>query len=454
MWPLGLVGRVCVVLTVAVTLVFLTNAIFYGQAETYIVDDVRIAQLGEALSTDLRVLAAAPVSQRSFLAVMLSGSELSVAWQPASITPALPGHHPVALTQLVRRLTADDPILEQAHLDLYTLGPGSADVLGSQRLPDGSYIHFRVPGMLGHHRVTRGLASAAIAAGAVAIAAAMLIRGLSMPLRALVSVADRIGSSEKWVPLAERGPPEVRGLAHAINAMQDRIQSLINDRTQALAAVSHDLRTPLTRLRLRCGFLNDGEAQAAIEADLDEMEAMVNGILAYLAGADDPEVPRTINIVATLETLVDDHVDRGHEARYEGPDRALVHVRPLAMKRVLSNLIENAINYGGNVLATLRTREDGALEIAISDSGPGIPESEYQRVLTPFYRLEGSRSRATGGIGLGLAIVQREIAREGGSLVLGRGDASKGYGGLRATIILPRGLPSPARKTEGQGEQV
>lgn len=170
----------------------------------------------------------------------------------------------------------------------------------------------------------------------------MLIRGLSMPLRALVSVADRIGSSEKWVPLAERGPPEVRGLAHAINAMQDRIQSLINDRTQALAAVSHDLRTPLTRLRLRCGFLSDGEAQAAIEADLDEMEAMVNGILAYLAGADDPEVPRTINIVATLETLVDDHADHGRDARYEGPDRALVHVRPLAMKRVLSNLIENA----------------------------------------------------------------------------------------------------------------
>lgn len=420
------------------TLVFLTNAIFYGQAETYIVDDVRIGQLGEALSTDLRVLSAAPVSQRSFLAVMLSGSELSVAWQPKTVAPVFRGERPLALLQIVNRLRADDPILAQAHLDLYTLGPDSADVLGFEQLPDGSYVHFRVPGMLGHHRVTRGLASAAIAAGAVAIAATMLIRGLSMPLRALSSVANRIGSDEPWVRLAERGPPEVRDLAHAINAMQDRIQSLINDRTQALAAVSHDLRTPLTRLRLRCGFLSDAEAQIAMESDLDEMEAMVSGILAYLAGADDPETPRTINIVATLETLVDDQVDHGRDAVYEGPARALVHVRPLATKRVLSNLIENAVNYGGNVLVSVRSLEEGALEISVSDSGPGIPESEYERVLTPFYRLEGSRSRATGGIGLGLAIVKREIAREGGRLILGRGDAARGYGGLCAKIILPR----------------
>ncbi|MBS1023839.1 MAG: ATP-binding protein [Gluconobacter cerinus] len=441
MWPLGLVGRVCVVLTVAVTLVFLANAVFYGEAETYIVDDVRIAQLGEALSTDLRVLAAAPVTQRSFLAVMLSGSELSVAWQPSTALPHLPGYRPTVLRDLTARLIKDDPILAQAQLDLYTLGTGTPDVLGSERLPDGTYIHFRVPGLLGHHHFTRGLASAAIAAGAVAIAATMLIRGLSMPLRALASVADKIGSNETWVPLAERGPREVRGVARAINAMQRRIQSLINDRTQALAAVSHDLRTPLTRLRLRCGFLNDGEAQAAIESDLDEMEGMVNGILAYLAGADDPEKPRTINIVATLATLVDDHADHGKDARYEGPDRALVHVRPLAIKRVLSNLIENALNYGGNALATLRIQEDGAIEISIQDNGPGIPESEYERVLAPFYRLEGSRSRQTGGIGLGLAIVTREIAREGGYLKLGRGDAEKGYGGLCATIVLP-----PARK--------
>ncbi|MGC5748636.1 HAMP domain-containing protein [Gluconobacter sp. NFX36] len=450
MWPLGLVGRVCVVLTVAVTLVFLANAVFYGEAETYIVDDVRIAQLGEGLSTNLRVLAAAPVTQRSFLAVMLSGSELSVAWQPATSMPRLPGHRPQVLLDLTKRLIKDDPILAQAQLDLYTLGSGSPDVLGTERLPDGSYIHFRVPGLLGRHHFTRGLASAAIAACAVAIAATMLIRGLSMPLRALASVADKIGSNETWVPLAERGPREVRGVARAINAMQRRIQSLINDRTQALAAVSHDLRTPLTRLRLRCGFLNDGEAQAAIESDLDEMEGMVNGILAYLAGADDPEKPKTINIVATLTTLVDDHADHGKDARYEGPDRALVRVRPLAIKRVLSNLIENALNYGGNVLATLTVRDDDSIEIAIQDNGPGIPESEYERVLTPFYRLEGSRSRQTGGIGLGLAIVTREIAREGGYLRLGRGDAEKGYGGLCATIVLP-----PARKpTIGERPQV
>lgn len=399
-------------------MVFLANAVFYEEAETYIVDDARIAQLGEALSTDLRVLAAAPLTQRSFLAVMLSGAELNLSWQPVNTVPARHGAHlSYGLGQLTRRLIENDPALVHAHLSLYTIGAGVSDVMGSVQLPDGSFIFFRVPGMLGRHQhVTRGLASAAIVAGAVVLAATMLVRGLSMPLRALAGVADRIGSNETWVPLDERGPREVRGLARAMNAMQKRIQSLINDRTQALAAVSHDLRTPLTRLRLRCGFLNDGEAQSAIEADLDEMEAMVNGVLAYLSGADDPEVPRTINLVATLATLLDDHADRGRDARYEGPDRALVRVRPLAIKRVLSNLIENALNYGGNVLATLERTADGGVQVSISDNGPGIPESEYERVLAPFYRLESSRSRQTGGMGLGLAIVTREIAREGDTL--------------------------------------
>ncbi|WP_246091367.1 ATP-binding protein [Swingsia samuiensis] len=435
---MGLVGRICVVLIAAITLVFFANAIFYGAAEKYIVDDVRIAQLGEDLTTNVRVLSAAPVSQRSFLAVMLSGGGISVAWQPlAGSMPDLPSQRSALLRRLKDKLTKNYPILLQAKLDLYTLTPRAVDVFGSECLPDGSYIHFRVPDLLGQRHFTRGLASAGIAAAAIVVAAIMLVRGLGAPLRALAAGADRIGSNEAWVPLDEYGPREVRGVARAINAVQSRIQNLLDDRTQALAAVSHDLKTPLTRLRLRSDFLEDAETQAAIATDLDEMEAMITTLLAYFSGVDDPEKPHAINIVATLNTLIDEQADRGRDALYQGPSRSLILVRPVAMKRVLSNLIENALNYGGNVRAGLTVLPDETTEIIIEDNGPGIPESAYEKVLTPFYRLEGSRSRSTGGIGLGLAIVHREIQREGGTIRLERGEAGTNYTGLKVTITLP-----------------
>ncbi|GBR44280.1 ATP-binding protein [Neokomagataea thailandica] len=433
-------------MTVAVVLVFIANTVFYNEAEAFIVNDVRFVQLGDALNTDLRVLSSAPASQRSFLGVVLSGSELDVSWEARLDLPNLPNlprHHSPPLTRLVHRLARDYPPLAKADLDLYTLAPNATDVLGSATLPDGSVMRYRVPGLMKRHTFTRGLAAAAITAGAISIAAAILIQGLSLPLRALSEAAERVGRNEEWEPVQERGSREVRGVARTINAMQTRIQSLLDDRTQALAAVSHDLRTPLTRLRLRCGFLVDEEAQSAIEADLDEMEIMVNGVLAYLSGADDPESIRVTDIVATIYTLVDDCSDMGHDARYEGPEHCRLTVRPLAMKRVLSNLIENGLKYGGRVLVEIVQPKYGWVDIRVSDNGSGIPESERERVLTPFYRLEDSRSRQTGGIGLGLAIVSREVQRVGGTLRLMQGDVKRGYGGLCAVISLPLEVQAP-----------
>ncbi|WP_243443856.1 ATP-binding protein [Asaia prunellae] len=286
--------------------------------------------------------------------------------------------------------------------------------------------------------MTGGLASAAITAGAVAIAAAMIVRSLSTPLRALAEVADSIAKSDdtQWTMLDERGPREVRGLAHAINKMQHRIHRLISDRTEILAAVSHDLRTPLARLRLRAGFMDDEETQAAIEADIDEMEAMVTGALAYLAGDLDPEPVKQVDLVAILNTLLDSQSDRGRDTSYTGPDRCQAWVRPLAIKRVFANLIDNACNYGGNAHVTFETTGQNAL-ISVIDDGPGIPEAELEKVLSAFYRVEGSRSRATGGMGLGLAIVTREVGRARGTVDLhnvpGRG--------LCVQVTLPLGVP-------------
>lgn len=199
-----------------------------------------------------------------------------------------------------------------------------------------------------------------------------------------------------------------------------------------MAAVSHDLRTPLARLRLRAGFLSDDEVQSAIEADVDEMEAMVNGVLAYLAGDLDPEPRRPVDLVAIINTLLDSQHDRGRVTSYEGPDRCHALVRPLAIKRVFGNLIDNACNYGGSAHVALAVADDTAT-ITVIDDGPGIPEAEHDKVLNAFYRVEGSRSRATGGLGLGLAIVKREIDRAHGTV---RIDNAPGRG-LRVAIALP-----------------
>ncbi|GAB6855501.1 ATP-binding protein [Asaia astilbis] len=424
LWPLGLVGRVSLVLLVAVVLVFVASAFFYEEAETYIDDDSRITQLAEELSTDLRVLRTTPISQRGLLGALLSDNGISVAWRSAN-QPFEP-EQPHRLRRVEDNLIATDRDLAKADLRVWADRADSSSIHGSLQLADGSRLTFNVPGILKHRHMTGGLASAAITAGAVALAASMIVRSLSTPLRALARVADSIAKSDdmEWTMVDERGPREVRGLAHAINKMQHRIRRLISDRTEILAAVSHDLRTPLARLRLRAGFMDDEETQMAIEADIDEMEAMVTGVLAYLAGDLDPEPIKPVDLVAILNTLLDSHSDRGRETSYAGPDRCQAWVRPLAIKRVFANLIDNACNYGGDAHVTLESDGKTAL-ISVIDDGPGIPEEELEKVLSAFYRVEGSRSRATGGMGLGLAIVTREIGRARGKVnlrnVTGRG---------------------------------
>ncbi|WP_367160634.1 ATP-binding protein [Kozakia baliensis] len=437
LWPVGLVGRVSLVLLAAVVLVFLASAIFYEEAEIYIDDDARITQLVEELSTDLRVLRTTPPSQRAVLAVLLSDNGINVTWRPPNQPET--DEPPYRLYHLEQTLIGLDPEFGKARLRIYAERADSSSIHGTLYLSDGSRLAFIVPHVLAHRHMTRGLASAAITAGAVAIAAAMLVRALSTPLRALAQVADSVANSHEtnWVPLTEKGPREVKGLARAINAMQVRIQRLINDRTEVMAAVSHDLRTPLSRLRLRAGFLADDETQAAIEADIDEMEAMVNGVLAYLAGDLNPEPQRVVDLVAMLMTLLDSQSDRGRDTSYVGPDRCLVAVRPLAIKRVFGNLIDNACNYGGSAHVTLENKGKEVI-ITVVDDGPGIPEAEREKVLNAFYRLEGSRSRSTGGIGLGLAIVKREVERAHGQVYL---DNAPGRG-LRVRVTLPSQTPN------------
>jgi signal transduction histidine kinase len=225
----------------------------------------------------------------------------------------------------------------------------------------------------------------------------------------------------------------VRHAAQAFNRMQGRINRLIADRTQALAAVSHDLRTPIARLRLRAGFVEDGEAARAIDADLDEMEAMIDSTLAYLRGETESEPRKQADVVAMVETLCDAAADAGGAVVYAGPSQAKLVCSPVTLKRAFSNLIDNAVKYGGGARVSLDD-QGRELLVRVEDEGPGIPEADMQMVFEPFRRLETSRNRGTGGSGLGLTIARRAVEQHGGTLHL----SNRPCGGLLALVQLPR----------------
>lgn len=433
-WPRGLLGRLTLLVLSAVLLQFVGASVLQELAERTKSGDVHADHLAERLAIGERALSSVPAGQRPLLAKALSTADLALSW---SERPAGAGGGAASpwLRDLEARLQKREPGLAGRGLTL-DRGSGEAEphrVRGELRLADGSALGFDVTRLQhGLPDLLRSLLSTALLASCLLIAAPLLVRALGAPLRQLVRAADAIGRGRP-VPVAVEGPMEIRRLARALNAMQDRLARLIADQTQALAAVSHDLRTPIGRLRLRTDLLEDRPLQAELQADLDEMEQMVGSVLAYLKGDTDPEPRRAVDLVALLTTLVDAAADAGQDVRYDGPDRAVLHARPLALKRAFANLIDNAVAYGGSARVALRDGPAG-VTIAVADDGPGIPEAELDRVLQPFQRIEGSRSRATGGVGLGLAIALQAVEREGGRLSL----VNRPGGGLTAEVSLPR----------------
>ena len=232
--------------------------------------------------------------------------------------------------------------------------------------------------------------------------------------------------------MPELGPREVRDLASAFNEMQARISDLVARRTQALGAVSHDLRTPLTRLKLRMEDLSDAELQHAVIADIDEMELMIEATLSYLKGEDATERIRRLDLGALLGTIVDEARDSGRQAELHAQPHVVIDGRLISLKRAFSNLISNALRFGTHVVVSAEMI-DGAIRVTIDDNGPGIPEDQLAAVLEPFVRLEHSRNRETGGVGLGLTIAKSNIDAHGGTLCL----SNRPEGGLRATVTLP-----------------
>lgn len=263
---------------------------------------------------------------------------------------------------------------------------------------------------------------------------AWYIERFTKPLREFKQTAEHLGVHFTAKPIMAYGPPIVKETAEAMNLMQQRIINLINDRTRMLAAISHDLRTPITRLKLQASMMPDKRLATDVVAELDEMEQMISQILVFIREANSLEPDSLIDIDALLMSLVDDKVDLGYQVEFKpSTTKALLTGKLIALKRAFVNIINNAAKYANRLVVTTKVT-DLHVQVIFEDDGPGIPEAELEHVLHPFYRVDQSRSSQTGGSGLGLAITHDIIRDHHGQIHL----ENRETGGLRVIIEFPK----------------
>ena len=322
-------------------------------------------------------------------------------------------------------------------------GPDWHRVVIGLRLPDGQWLNVTAaiqPPRPWHSPTF--LAAFLLMTVAAAGLTLWAVKRLTAPVRTLAAAAEALGRDVNAPPLPEDGPLEVATAAAAFNTMAARIRRFVQDRTELLTAIGHDLRTPITRLKLRAEFIEDDEQRAKVLADLEELETMVSATLAFGRDARTSEPVEALDIAELLRTILDETGDALPEAvpglTYDGPPHWTVRARPMGLKRALTNLVSNAVKYGGSarvrLLPPASVGAAGAmLTIEIEDDGPGIPQSELEQVFEPFHRGEPSRNRETGGVGLGLPIARNILRAHGGDVVLG----NRAAGGAKATVTLP-----------------
>lgn len=317
--------------------------------------------------------------------------------------------------------------------------PEPRTISASRQLSDGTWLKFYAPVTATDALREPGFMASLAGSAAVAILLSAWVLGFTTrPLRRFAAAADRLGIDMRAPSLDESGPREVRLAASAFNKMQRRLKAFVEDRTRMLAAISHDLRTPLTRIRLRAEFIDDETVREKMLADLSEMESMIGATLAFARDEEGQEPIEPLDLSTLMDRLASDWHEAGMPVDFTRPHTALpVMGRRTALRRAIGNLVDNAVKYGGR--AEIRAmREEDSVVIVIEDVGPGIPEAEFENVFRPFYRLEGSRSRDTGGTGLGLSVANDIFRAHGGEIRL----ENLPRGGLRVTVVLPKAPPS------------
>jgi signal transduction histidine kinase len=436
---LGMVGRIALVLVAAVALEFAGNVALLRWQERELVPEAQVARIAARLTLAERTALVSHPKHRARRLHALAGDGATLNWVPRSVITDYSGSFE-RLSTLRARLVHAAPALAGRELRL-TLMPsakaGERDLLGAIQLADGSYVTFRVSRYLG----APPAAGTVMALHSLLIAAVLgfalaMVHALVRPLRNLAAAADATGQGQRGAIVAE-GPPEVRRVATAFAAMQARLLGAMADQTHALVAVSHDLRTPIQRLRLRAALLPDGDARDAIHEDLAEMEHFIESTLAYVRSGEE-EAPRLVDVAAIVATAADDAADLGAMIDWRGPDALPAAVRPLAIKRILANLIDNARRHAARIVVTLAAAPGHRFVLTVEDDGPGIPPDRRAEALLPFRRLDDARGRCAGGAGLGLAIAAKAVEAMGGALTL----SDSTLGGLAVRVELPTGRGS------------
>lgn len=266
----------------------------------------------------------------------------------------------------------------------------------------------------------------------VALVAFVIMRRANKPLARMAQAAETLGRDVNAPPMKEDGPREVRDAARAFNEMQTRLRRFVQDRTHMLAAISHDLRTPITRMRLRAEFVEDDQQREKMLSDLDEMESMIKATMSFARDDVANEAVSPIDLAALVESFCEDMRESDEDVTYSGMEELPFNGRPVGLKRAVANLVGNALKYAGACEVVLEA-DQRQVSLTVKDNGPGIPENELEEVFRPFRRVEGSRNKETGGVGLGLAVVRSVAHAHGGTAQL----MNRPEGGLEAKIILP-----------------
>lgn len=441
LWPRSLAARTAVVLLVGLAAVQATGLTIHA------LDRIDLLRLEQARDLAYRVMAiyrtvvvTTPDERVTALAELPHGPGLHAAL--AATPPVVPlPRAPFWVQRLVRvnlNLVPLPPRLRPKRVEIRGNLLHRHLVLGLL-LPDDTWLNVtaEVPPLRPWHSPAFLWAFALMTAAAAALSL-WAVRRLTAPVRTLAEAAEALGRDVNAPPLPETGPLEVATAAAAFNTMAARIRRFVQDRTELLTAIGHDLRTPITRLKLRAEFVEDEEQRRKMLADLEELEAMVAATLVFGRDARTGEPVVPLDLAELLRTVLDEAADARPEAAdrlgYDGPPHLTLRARPLGLKRAFANLVSNAVTYGGAArVRLLPPGADGLVTVEIEDDGPGIPPEQLGQVFEPFHRGEPSRNRETGGVGLGLPIARNILRAHGGDVTL----ANRPGGGVKATVQLP-----------------
>lgn len=427
--PRSLAGRLMLIWLLGLAVVLGVSAWLYQGERGRMARNAQFDQLALDVATVVALMDRTPVAERGALLARLQRPHYRFRLEPLPDGRELGDDldHPAW-----QRLQA---ALDDRRLELraaFAGEPRRPHIYLGTRLADGSPFHVEATPPVPAAPPGRVLASLAALLAGVLLITLIAVRIAARPLSRLAEAAERLGEDLDRPPLPEDGPREVRAAAAAFNAMQDRLRRLFAERTRILAAVSHDLQTPITRLRLRAELTDDESLRERMLDDLAAMQALVEEGLAYAGSVAAPrEEMLPTDVDALLASLVADYADAGSAVTLAGHVGQALPTQPRSLRRLLGNLVDNALKFGGRAEIGV-AREEGGIVITVGDRGPGIPESELDKVFEPFYRVEGSRSRETGGTGLGLAIARQLAERLGAELRL----QNRAGGGLEARVAL------------------